>query len=160
MICYFAEPQCTSPPRSQALVLCRVTEIDVYLHRSRSNQARQNVRVFSKWSEEYVFLLRHLIKSLSPVVGEGDKFRQKDMQYFLDDIESTTRSPLTSSIIAIDTAIWDLKVILERLKVLENELCKDNPQGVSHLTATKLERHVREMRRLIKTAQSTDDYRK
>jgi hypothetical protein len=119
-----------------------VTEIDVYLHRSRSNQAKQNVRVFSKWSEDYVVSLRQLIKSLSPVVGAWDRFRREDMRYFLDDIESTTRSPVTSSINAIDRAILDLKDILERLKVVENELCKDNPQGVSHLPVMRLERNV------------------
>jgi hypothetical protein len=90
-----------------------------------------------------VGLLRQLISGLSDTVGAWDKFQRKEIGYFLYDGESSTAaSTLKSSVNAVDNAFWDLKDLLRKLRDLESELCKDNPQGVSHLPYSKFEGHL------------------
>ena len=87
-----------------------------------------------------VRLLRQLISSLADIVGAWDKFQRKDLGYFIYDGEtSSASSSLKFSVNAVDKAFWDLKDDLRKLHDLERELCKDNPQGVSHLSSSKLE---------------------
>lgn len=86
-----------------------------------------------------VKLLTQLISGLSETVGAWDEFEQYEIGHFLFDGEfATVSSPLISSIAAVRKVFSDLKVLLRKLEQLERELCKDNPQGVSHLFPTLL----------------------
>jgi len=84
-------------------------------------------------------LLMQLITGLSNTVEVWDRFKQKDMYYFLfdDDYGSlTSSSPLKSSVNSVDDCFLDLKDILKKLCRLEGELHKNN--RVSHLSCPKL----------------------
>jgi hypothetical protein len=82
-----------------------------------------------------VTLLRRLRSTLSDTVDAWDKFQRKEIGYFLfDDASPTTSSDLESSVSAVDDVFLDLKGIFKKLRELEDELCQDNPQGVSFLT--------------------------
>ena len=80
-----------------------------------------------------VKLLRQLIGRLSDTVESWDKFRRKDIWYFLDGNRSTTSVSLKPSVDAVDMMFSELKEILRKLQALEKELSKDNPQVVSLL---------------------------
>jgi hypothetical protein len=105
-----------------------------------------------------VRLLRRLKSRLSDTVDAWDKFQRKEIGYFLlDDSSATSSSPLESSVSAVDDVFLDLKGFLKKLQQLENELCQDNPQGVSSLSVFFLYLHVNSAElltevRLIETA--------
>jgi hypothetical protein len=89
----------------------------------------------SAWSTQMVRLLRQLMRGLSDTVAAWDKFKRKDIWYFLHESESSSvLLPLQSSVHAVDHAFLDLKDFLEKLRHLERELCQDNPQGVGLLS--------------------------
>jgi hypothetical protein len=94
---------------------------------SNDPKTKQEVRGFSIWNAQMVTLLRRLIRRLSDTVGAWDKFRRKEIWYFLD---STASAYLEPSVDAVDTTFSELKDILRMLQALERELCQDNPQGV------------------------------
>ena len=86
-----------------------------------------------------VKVLRRLKSRLSDTVDAWDKFQRKQIGYFLlDDSFPTSSSPLKSSVSAVDDVFLDLKGFLKKLQQLENELCQDNPQGVSSLSVFTL----------------------
>ena len=87
-----------------------------------------------------VKLLRQLISGLSDTVGGWEKFQRKDIGYFLNHIKSpTTTSHLDSSVDAVGKAFLELMHLLRKLQSLKNELCEDNPQGVSRLSSPEFE---------------------
>lgn len=89
------------------------------------------MREFSIWNGQMVKFLRQLIRRLSDTVGCWDKFRQKEICYFLDDGERSAASQiLKPSVDAVDKIFWELKETLRKLRALEKELCQDSPQGV------------------------------
>jgi hypothetical protein len=111
-------------------------------HKSRNNQdllldfdntnTKQGVRKFGAWNRELVMLLRKLISRLGSTVDAWERFREKDIGYFLlDDELPTTASLLECSVNAVDNVFRDLKAILRKLRELKDELCHDSPQGVS-----------------------------
>jgi hypothetical protein len=81
-----------------------------------------------------VKLLRQLISGLSDTVDVWDQFSRKEIGYFRCQSDPpTASSPLKSSIAAIENAFWKLKVLRGKLHNLREELCAENPQGVSCL---------------------------
>jgi len=84
-----------------------------------------------------VTLSRRLRSRLCVAIDAWDRFQQKDVCYFRSNRDSEpigdSLSPLDSSIDVIDDYFLDLKGILKKLRSLEDELCQDNPQGVSLL---------------------------
>jgi hypothetical protein len=132
-------------------ILCRVA--DLWANSSRENpgflllsnnsETRQALRDFSNWSGQMVKLLRQLIRRLSDITGVWDQFRKNSIGHFLYDGESPTASTsLKASVDAVGKVFSDLSSLLRKLEGLETELCKDNPQGVSHLFCSKLENKV------------------
>jgi hypothetical protein len=90
-----------------------------------------------------VKLLRQLIRRLSETISAWDEFENHEIGYFLYDGESpTTSSSLKFSLGAVNKAFSDLKDILRKLRYLERELCKDNPQGVSHPFFSKFKKKL------------------
>lgn len=81
-----------------------------------------------------VRLLRRLLSGLGNTVDAWDRFVKKDLEFFsFDDGVLTTSPLLISSLNAVDAVFTDLKDIHKKLRQLEEELCRDSPQGVSHL---------------------------
>jgi hypothetical protein len=86
-----------------------------------------------------VKLLTQLICGLSDTVHAWDEFQRNDIGYFLFDGDSqTASSPLEESIRAVIKTFSDLNMVLQKLQELKKELCKDSPQGVSHLQTPNL----------------------
>ena len=86
-----------------------------------------------------VQLLTQLICGLSDTVRVWEEFQRNDIRYFLDGESPTTSSHLESSVRAVSKTFSHLNGILQKLQELKKELCKDNPQGVSHLPTPMLE---------------------
>jgi hypothetical protein len=85
-----------------------------------------------------VRLLTKLTSRLSDTICAWEQFRKNEIGYFLSDGEPPTASTaLKPSVAAVDKAYSDLSDFLRKLQKLEKELCKDNPQGVSHLSHSK-----------------------
>ena len=104
-----------------------------------------------------VKLLTLLISRLSDTIFAWDQFRENEIGHFLYDEEyPTTSSPLKASVAAVDKVYSDLNGFLRKLQKLEKELCKNNPQGVSHLSHLQFGRKVSAfgggMQKLINTA--------
>jgi hypothetical protein len=110
----------------------------VFLLLSNDEETRQKLKNFSNWSAQMVKLLTKLISCLSDTVCAWDQFRKTEIEHFVYDegypTTPTTSSPLKASVAAVDKAYSDLNGVLRKLQKLEKELCKDNPQGVSHLS--------------------------
>jgi hypothetical protein len=79
-----------------------------------------------------VTLLRQLKGRLSDTLDAWATFQQKDMGYFLvHDPSPISSSSLQYSVEAVEDVFFDLKGIHKKLRLLEEELCQDNPQGAS-----------------------------
>ena len=79
-------------------------------------------------------LLRQLIRSLSDLVSNWERFQNTDIAYFFDeDTENSSANTMCyqASLEATEKCFLDLKDLLRKLKSLEEELSSDNPQGVS-----------------------------
>jgi hypothetical protein len=95
----------------------------------------QSVREIGEWSRKMGFLLRKLVARLGDTLDAWDRFQRKDICYFLFDDDSPTDSTLLKqSVNNVDTLFLDLKDILKKLRRLEEDLCKQSPQGVSHFS--------------------------
>jgi hypothetical protein len=99
---------------------------------SNDPKTRQKLREFSNWSAQMVQLLTQLICGLSDTVRAWEEFQRNDIWYFIDGESPTTSSHLESSVRAVSKTFSHLHGILQKLQELKKELCKDNPQGVSH----------------------------
>jgi hypothetical protein len=109
------------------------------------SRTRQEARDISNWNGQIITLLVRLTSRLSDTVRAWDRFKEKDMYYFLFDEDNgslTSSSSLKSSVNSVDDCFLDLKDILKKLCHLEMELLKYNPQGVSHLSCPKLMRSI------------------
>jgi hypothetical protein len=96
---------------------------------------RQKVWEISVRNSQMVSFLRQLKGRLSETIDAWDRFKRKDLGYFIiQDDSQTSLSALKSSIDVVDDSFLDLKCILKRIKQHEDELCQDNPQGVSQLS--------------------------
>jgi hypothetical protein len=103
------------------------------------SRTRKEAERISSWSAQILELLRRLITRLSDIVMAWDRFKQKDMGYFLFDDDNgsrTSSSPLKSSVNFVDHCFLDLKDILKKLCHLEDDLRKNS--HVSHLSWPKL----------------------
>jgi hypothetical protein len=90
-----------------------------------------------------VKLLTKLISRLSDTICAWDQFNKNEIGHFLydeGDHHPTASSPLKASVAAVEKAYSDLNGFLRKLQKLEKELCKDNPQGVSHLSHLQFKR--------------------
>lgn len=97
-----------------------------------NSKTRQDARDFSMWNIQTVKLLRLLISDLSDTATAWNIFQRKEIGYFLDDSElGGPSSSLKNSLNAVDDVFLDLKGLRQKLQGLRNELCEDNPQGVS-----------------------------
>ncbi|PMD62171.1 uncharacterized protein K444DRAFT_363261 [Hyaloscypha bicolor E] len=75
-----------------------------------------------------VKLLRKLMSKLGDTAEAWERFRRKDIGYFIpdDDGVPSTSSFLKCSVNVVDNIFLDLKDILRKFRHLEQELCKDN----------------------------------
>ena len=109
---------------------CRLL-IDFLLgNRSRTNlydalssndpKDKKDVTNFMKWNLKMTIILRILGKKLSDTVAAWDIFAKKEIDCFDD-----------TTIFPVEKEFRKLKEYLQRLRDLEMELHKDNPDGVS-----------------------------
>jgi hypothetical protein len=107
-------------------------------------ETRKKARDFSNWSSKMGNLLTKFISRLSDTIRAWDQFQKNEIGHFLYDEEHPTTSPphLKASVAAVDKAYSDLNGFLWKLQKLQKDLCKDNPQGVSHLSLLEFERKV------------------
>jgi hypothetical protein len=87
-----------------------------------------------------VKLLRRLISRLGDTLDAWDKFKRKDIGYFLIDNGVPTESRvLTSSVNEVDNVFLELNSIVKKLRQLEKGLVQDSPQGVSDLSVMSMD---------------------
>lgn len=89
---------------------------------SRNPTAKKDITNFMRWNLESTINLRILGKKLSDTVGAWNSFARKEIDYFDDE-----------TMIPVEMIFRKLKDHLQKLRDLEMELNKDNPDGVSSL---------------------------
>lgn len=78
-----------------------------------------------KWSLKMTIILRILEKRLLATIVAWESFKRSGIYYFDDE-----------SVLLVETAFEKLQAQLQRIQDLENELSKDNPDGVSHASSS------------------------
>ncbi|KAG4429355.1 hypothetical protein IFR05_015162 [Cadophora sp. M221] len=81
---------------------------------------KQDVTNLIRWNIYMTNILRLLGMKLSDTVAAWDSFRENEIYYFNDYL-----------VIPIETAFGKLKAHLQKLRALEKELRKDNPNGLN-----------------------------
>jgi hypothetical protein len=99
---------------------------------SSDDETRNAVREIGVWNREMVKLLRLLTRGLSNTVAAWKEFDQSDIGYFKYEGQPPPRAlSFEPSVERVAKVFLKLSTVLEKLQSLENELCQDNPQGVS-----------------------------
>ncbi|KAG4422038.1 hypothetical protein IFR04_004779 [Cadophora malorum] len=105
----------------------RTIQYDAML--SEDPKAKKIVTKFMKWSLKMSIILRILEKRLLGTLAAWESFKRSGIYYFDDE-----------SVLLVGTAFEKLKAHLQRIRDLENELSKDNPDGLNiHLGLESVE---------------------